>query len=91
MPDYTPYQRKLIERYYDQRDVIMLTKLEEIVSELFLAEDDKKTKRLWDRARKAMKGLQVPDPLAEHIIEQGDITILAGHIRDWQSAAKKNG
>ncbi len=40
MPDYTPHQRKVIESYYDRRDEIMLTKLEETVTELFLAESE---------------------------------------------------
>ena len=47
MPDYSKHQKKIIERYYDHRDVIMLTKLGEIVTELYLATSDKKRDQLW--------------------------------------------
>ena len=46
MPDHTPYQRKLISRYYDHRDTILLTRLQEIVTDLVLAESEAKTRRL---------------------------------------------
>ena len=50
MPDYTRHQKKIIERYYDRREEIMLAKLQEIVTELYLAETDAKRDQLWKRA-----------------------------------------
>ena len=59
MPDRTPYQNKLIGRYYDHRDNILLTRLQEIVTELVLADCNAARTRLWSRADKAMAALRV--------------------------------
>ena len=46
------YQEGIIGRYYDNRDAIMLEKLGELVTELYLAETDAKRERLWKRAER---------------------------------------
>ena len=91
MTDYTPHQRRIIERYYDQRDQIMLGRLQEIVTELYLAESEAKRERLWGRAQKAMTALKVPDSIMEHILSKGDPEVLARNLRQWLDAAKKPG
>jgi len=89
MPDYTRHQKKIIERYYDRRDEIMLAKLQEIVTELYLAESDAKRGQLWKRAEKAMKALKVPDRIAQHILTQAKPEILAKNVRQWLQDARK--
>ena len=89
MPDYTRHQKKIIERYYDRRDEIMLGKLQEIVTELYLAEADAKRDQLWKRAEKAMKTLKVPDTIAQHILAQAKPEILAKNVRQWLEDARK--
>ena len=90
MPDYTAYQQKLISRYYDHRDGILLNRLQEIVTDLVLADSAAAKKRLWSRAKKAMEALKVPQPLCDHIATQADPEALARHVRDWLDAAEKN-
>ena len=82
---YTPHQKKIIERYYDRRDEIILGKLQEIVTELYLAESDRKRDQLWQRADKAMKALKVPESVARHILTQTKPEILAKNVRQWLS------
>lgn len=89
MPDYSPYQRKIIDRYYDKRDEIMLAKLGEIVSELYLAESEAKLSRLWTRVAKAMEGLRVPQSIAEHILKERKPEILAKNLRGWLDGVKR--
>jgi hypothetical protein len=89
MSEYSPHQKRIIERYYDQRDEIMLAKLGEIVTELFLADSDARRKRLWSRATSAMKTLNVPANVAEHIITQAKPEILARRLREWLDQARK--
>ena len=81
--DYSEYQQNIINRYYDQMDTIALHKLQELVSELYLADTDAKRKRLWDRVHKAMIKLKVPPQIAEHIMSKKDIEILAKNLQDW--------
>ena len=89
MPEYTRHQKKIIERYYDRRDEIMLGKLQETVTELYLAETEAKRDQLWKRAEKAMKALKVPDTIAQNILSQAKPEVLAKNVRDWLKAAKK--
>ena len=48
MAEHTPYQRKIIERYYKNLDGITLQRLSELATDLYLAEG-KKRDRLWSR------------------------------------------
>ena len=89
MPDYTRHQKKIIERYYDRRDEIMLGKLQEIVTELYLAETEAKRDQLWKRAEKAMKALKVPDTIAQNILSQAKPEILAKNVRQWMQDAQE--
>lgn len=55
--DLSNHQRKIVDRYYQNRDTIALAKLGEIVSELYLADSEAAKKRLWSRANKALANL----------------------------------
>lgn len=83
--EYSKHQKSIISGYYRNMDSIMLGKLAELVSELFLAETDKKRDRLWDRAYKAMVNLKVPPAIIEHITAKEDVQILAKNLKEWQS------
>lgn len=89
MPDYSPHQKKIIERYYDHRDEIMLGKLQEIVTDLFLAETEKKVEQLWKRAEKAMAALKIKESVAKHLLEQRKVEPFARSVREWLVEAKK--
>ena len=52
--NYSPYQKGVIKRYYEHKETIANHKLGEIVSELALCTDSRKTTRLWERAQKAL-------------------------------------
>lgn len=88
--EYSDHQKKVINQYYNQLDTIMLQKLQEMVSELYLADTDAKKKRLWDRVHKAMVNLKVPPQIVEHIMAKRDVQILARNLQDWiaQSSRK---
>ncbi len=89
MTEYSPFQKKLIERYYDHRDDIMLNRLQEIISELYLAQTDAKRGKLWSRAEKAMLALKVPQGLMEHILAARNVEVLARNVRDWIEPTKQ--
>jgi len=91
MPEYSNYQKKLIDRYYDHRDVIMLNKLQELVTDLFLADTAKKSDRLWARAEKAMLNLKIKDKVMADILEKRDPQVLAANVRDWLNTAGDQG
>lgn len=83
------YQKAVISRYYENLDTIMLTRLGELVTELYLADTAAKKQRLWQRVRKAMTKLKVPPPIADHIMEKQSVEILAKNLQDWLSKDRK--
>ncbi|HPF38899.1 MAG TPA: hypothetical protein P5081_06290 [Phycisphaerae bacterium] len=83
MADYTPHQRKIIDRYYDNRDGIMVNQLSELVTELYLADSDAKRDRLWKRVETAMKNLKIKEGVAAHILQKRSVEVLAKHVKDW--------
>jgi hypothetical protein len=87
--EYSSYQGGVINRYYDNIDNIMLTKLSELVSELYLAKTDARRKQLWQRVNKAMENLKVKPGIIRHIMEKQDIEILAKNLQDWLAESRK--
>ena len=67
---YSGYQQDVISRYYENLDTIMLGKLQEIVTDLYLAETEAKEKRLWERVDKAMQKLKIKPTALLQAIEQ---------------------
>jgi len=87
--DHSEYQKSLISGYYANLDTIMLGKLSELVSELYLAETQKRKDQLWQRAEKAMLKLKIRPAIIRHIIQRKDPKILAKNLQDWLSTDNK--
>jgi hypothetical protein len=87
--DYSQYQQGVISGYYNNLDTIMLGKLGELVTELYLADTKAKKDRLWQRARKAMVKLKVRPAIIEHIMQKEDVEVLAKNLQDWLNTSKK--
>jgi hypothetical protein len=88
MSDYSDYQKKIIGRYYDNREQIDETKLSELVTELYLAEGKKRAK-LWKTADELMRRLKVPEGRIEHVVKTDDAAILAEVVKDVQAGRLK--
>jgi hypothetical protein len=89
--DYSDHQQRIISKYYNRLDTLMLQKLQELVGELYLADTDAKRNRLWQRVHKAMLNLKVPSEIEEHLLAKKDVETLARNLQDWlkQSSQKK--
>jgi hypothetical protein len=87
--EYSEYQKKVFSDYYNNLDTIMLQKLSELVTELYLADSQAKKDRLWQRAYKAMVNIKVPPAIIDHIMQKKDVEILAKNLKDWLSYKKK--
>ena len=82
--DYTPYQQKIIKRYYDNQDTIQLQRLAELVTDLYLAEG-KKRQAVWKRIVSALERLKVPEKRIQHLIKTDDPALLANLVKELQS------
>lgn len=79
--EYTNHQRKVISRFYENRDQIDEQKLGELVTNLYLAGDKQKVK-LWKSAEEAMRRLKVPESRITHVVGTQDPAILAEVVQD---------
>ncbi len=84
--DLSRHQRGIVNRYYEHRDTIMSTKLAEIVSELYLATDDKKAEKLWKSAQTALANTKTDPTIIESIIKSRDIKKLAEIVSKLSAA-----
>lgn len=69
MADYTPYQQKIIKRYYDNQDTLQRQRLAELVSELYLS-TGKKRQKTWQAIALAMQKLGIPQSRIDHLVQQ---------------------
>ena len=83
MADYTPYQQKIIKRYYDNQDTIQSQRLAELVGELYLAEG-KKRERAWQAAAVVMQKLGVPQSRIDHLLQQKNPALLAEVVKELE-------
>jgi len=86
--EYSKYQQDVIGRYYENLDTIMLQKLQELVTELYLAKDTPKEDKLWQRVQQAMVKLKIPKEIVTHIMVKRDVMILAKKIKKWLGKKK---
>ncbi len=88
MTEYSNYQKKVIGRYYQNRDQIDEERLGELVTNLFLSEG-KKRARLWESAEEIMLRLKVPESRVGHVVRSDDPAILAEVVKDLQAGRIK--
>lgn len=81
MADHTPYQKRIIKRYYQNFDAIKSQRLSELVTELYLAEG-KKRDRLWKQVAESLAQLEFPSSRIDHLLEKRDPALLAGVIQE---------
>ena len=82
--DYSKYQKKVISRFYDNREQMDEQRLAELVTNLFLA-TGKKRANFWITAREAMERMEVPQSRIDHIVNSDDPTLLAEVVKDIQA------
>ena len=80
MPKRSNYQDRVIRNYYQNRDEIMLQRLGELVTDLFLAEGKQKA-RLWKRAGEVLAKLGVPKDQVQHLLRSDNPTLLANTLK----------
>ena len=77
------HQQKIVKNYYQNLDSIMLTKLQELTTELYLTENKAKREKLWQRVEKAMQKLKIKPAVIANIMKTKKPEILAKNLNDW--------
>ncbi len=80
MPKRSTYQDRVIKNYYQNQNVIMLQRLGDLVSDLYLAEGKAKD-RLWKRIAALLKNLKIPENQIQHIIQSDNPLLVANLLK----------
>lgn len=86
MADFSPYQQKIIKRYYRNFDAIQAQRLSELATEIYLTEG-KKRERLWKQVGEALTKLEFPASRIEHLLEKKDPALLPGILKELEGKA----
>ena len=69
MAQYSKYQQNIIKNYYNNREGIALQRVQELVTELYLAEGKKRAK-LWDSLPGHLEKLGVKQAEIDHVVAE---------------------
>ncbi len=83
----TKYQQKVIQRYYDNQEDILLQRLGERVTELFLAEG-KARQGHWKHIVTSLEKLKVPKTRIEQLQKKDDPALVAKLLEELLAKAK---
>jgi hypothetical protein len=83
---YSKFQQKVIERYYDNRDAIALQRAQELVTELYLSEGKKRQKH-WEAMANNLEKLGVAKVTIEHLTKQDKPELVAELVRKLMAKA----
>jgi hypothetical protein len=83
MADYSPYQQKIIKRYYQNYDAIQVQRLSELATDLYLA-DAKKRDRLWKQVGESLTKLEFPASRIDHLLQKRDPALLPGVLKELE-------
>ncbi len=87
MADHTPYQQKIIKRYYQNHDAIKTQRLADLITDLYLAEG-KKRERLWKNVADCLAQLELSPGRIEHLLQKRDPALLPPVLQELESKGK---
>jgi len=78
------YQERVIRNYYKNQDTIMLQRVGDLVTDLYLSEG-KSRDRLWKRIAEALTKLEVPEKRIKALVATDDPAKVADLLRQLLS------
>ncbi len=81
MANHTRYQQKIIKNYYDNKEAISFQRLQELVTELFLASGKQRGKQ-WERIEGHLEKLGVKPERIEYLKSKDDPTLVAKLVEE---------
>ncbi len=81
MPERSKYQQKIIKNYYENQETILLQRLSERVTELYLAEGKARATQ-WKHITSTLEKLKVPASRIEQLKKQDNPALLAKLVEE---------
>ena len=74
---YTQYQKKVIRNFYDNKDLRLVQKLGELVSNLYVETSEKKKETGWKKIKKILTDLKVHPGEVEYLTKDKDLSMIS--------------
>lgn len=74
---YTKYQQKVIKNFYDNKDLRLVQKLGEFVSNLYLETSEKKIETGWKKIKKMLTDLKVHPGEVEYLTKEKKLSMIS--------------
>ncbi len=74
---YTKYQQKAIRNFYDNKDLRLVQKLGELVSNLYLETSEKKKETGWKKIEKMLTDLKVHPGKVEYLTKDKNLSMIS--------------
>lgn len=71
------YQQKIVQRYYEHKDTLTIQKLQETLSDLYLAKPGKTADKLWQKAHELLVKAGADPKAAESAVASANIQRVA--------------
>ena len=79
---YTPYQQKVIRRFYENKDLRLIQKLGELVSNLYVETSEKKRESGWKRIKEILIYLKVHPHEVEFLTKDKNLTVISKKLAE---------
>lgn len=87
MAERSKYQEKVIKNFYQNREAIALQRVQELVTDIFLAEG-KKREQYWKQLRGHLEKLGLPATRIDYLFEQNDPALIAKVVEEFLGKSK---
>ena len=75
------YQQRVIRNYYQNQGAILLQRLGDLVTDLYLAEGQARA-RLWKRVALTLEKLKLPQEQVRHVLASDNPALVAKLLKD---------
>jgi hypothetical protein len=82
--DYSPYQQKIIQRYYREQPTLLRERVAQLVGDLYLAKG-KARARLWKQAAETMQKLGCTQQRIDHVVSSDKPELLAVVVKELEA------
>jgi hypothetical protein len=87
MANFSKFQQKVIKNYYNNQEAILLQRLGEHITELYLAEGKARAKR-WKDIAKVLENLKIPATRIDNLLKKDDPALLAKLLEELLAKQK---
>ena len=79
---YTPYQQKVIRRFYENKDLRLIQKLGDLVSDLYIETSEKKRESGWKKIKDILVDLKVHPHEVEFLTKDKNLAVISKKLAE---------